>query len=115
MDKVEVRTVIKYFCKKGISPKEFHDNFIKTLDSPSYSAVKKLAAEFRSGRENVEDYERSEHCKEATTDKNVELMRSLMTCADRGSMYDAARQIGISTGAVQCILTNIFWMSKVIA
>ena len=38
MDKVEVRAVIKYFCKKGMSPKEIHDKFIKTLgnESPFY-------------------------------------------------------------------------------
>ena len=28
----------KYFCKKGMSPKEIHDNFIKTLgDESPYS------------------------------------------------------------------------------
>ena len=49
MDKVEVRAVIKYFCKKGMSPKETHDDFTETLgdESPSSSMVKKWAAEFR--------------------------------------------------------------------
>ena len=27
MEKVEVRAVIKYLCKKGMSPKEIHEDF----------------------------------------------------------------------------------------
>ena len=42
MEKDEVRAVIKYFCKKGMSPTEIHDYFIKTLgdEYSSYSTVK---------------------------------------------------------------------------
>ena len=31
MEKVEVRAVIKYLCKKGMSPKEIHEDFMETL------------------------------------------------------------------------------------
>ena len=51
MEKVEVRAVLMYFCKKGISLNEIHEDFIKTLESPSYSMVKKWAAEFKRGGE----------------------------------------------------------------
>ena len=72
MDKVEVRAVIKYFCKR---------NFIKILvdEAPSYSTVKKWAAEFRGRGDSVEDYDGSGHPKEATTDQNIELVHSLIT------------------------------------
>ena len=77
MDKAEVRAVIKYFCKKGMSQKKIHDDFIKTLgdESLSYSMVKKWAAEFRRGRLSVEDYEWSGHPKEATTEQAWSLCR----------------------------------------
>ena len=54
----EVRAVLKYFCKKGISLKEIHDDFIKTLgdESSSYCKVKNWAAKLGRGRESVEDY-----------------------------------------------------------
>ena len=47
MDKTEVRVVIKYFCKKGMSLKEIHYDFIKT--SSPYSTVKKWVAKFGRG------------------------------------------------------------------
>jgi hypothetical protein len=42
MEKVEIRAVIKYICKKEISHKEIHENFMYTLgkESPSCSTVK---------------------------------------------------------------------------
>ena len=57
MEKLEIRAVIKYFCKKGMPSKEIHEDFMETLgkESPSYStvkkwAVKKWAAEFKRER-----------------------------------------------------------------
>ena len=57
MEKLEIRAVIKYFCKKGMPPKEIHEDFMETVGkkSPSYSTVKKWAAKFKRGRESVKD------------------------------------------------------------
>ena len=65
MEKLEIRAVIKYFCKKGMPPKKIHEDFMETLwkESPSYSTVKKWATEFKRGRESVEDDESSVHSK----------------------------------------------------
>ena len=51
MEKLEIRVVTKYFCKKGMPPKEIHEDFMETLgkESPSFSTVKKWAAEFKRG------------------------------------------------------------------
>ena len=86
MDKVEIRAVIKYFCKKGMSLEKIHNDFIKTLvdESPSYSMVKKWATEFRRGREINK---RSGHPEEATKYKNVELVHSLIMCDMRRSLH----------------------------
>jgi hypothetical protein len=35
IEKVEIRAVIKYLCKKGMSPKEIHEDFIDTLGKES--------------------------------------------------------------------------------
>ena len=41
MEKVEVRLVIKYLGKKGMFPKEIHEDFMETLgkESTSYDTV----------------------------------------------------------------------------
>ena len=61
---------------------------IKTLEdeSPSYSMMKKWAATFRRGRENVDGYERFGRHKQASTDENVELVHSLIICDRRRSL-----------------------------
>jgi hypothetical protein len=43
MEKVEIRAVIKYLCKKRMSPKEIDEDFMDTLgkESPSYSTMTK--------------------------------------------------------------------------
>ena len=37
MEKVEVRTVIRYLCEKGMAPKEIHEDFMRTLGNESPS------------------------------------------------------------------------------
>jgi hypothetical protein len=37
MEKAEIRAVIKYLCKKGMSPKEIHEYFMDTLEKESPS------------------------------------------------------------------------------
>ena len=75
--------------------------FMTTSLIPSFlQHGEEWAAEFRRGEESMEDYDQSGNPKEATTNKNVELVHSLILC-DRRSLRDIARQIGISFGTVQ--------------
>ena len=51
MEKLEIRVVIKYFCKKRMPSKDINEDFMETIgkESPSYSRVKKWRAEFKRG------------------------------------------------------------------
>ena len=100
-----------------MSPKEIHEDYMETLgkESTSYSTLKKWAAEFRRGRESIEDYERFGHPKEATTDENFKIVFSLVMCDKRQNLRDRASKMGISFGEVQPILNDILGMSKVLA
>ena len=63
-------------------PKKIHEDFMETLgkESASYNTVKKWTAEFKRGRESVEDDGLSGHPKEATADENVKVVHTLVMC-----------------------------------
>ena len=118
MEKVEIRAVIQYLCKKEMSPKEIHEDFNENplgKESPSYRTVKKWAAEFRRGGRALKMMKRSGRPKEATTDENVEIVHSLVMCDRRRKLRDIASEVSISFGATQSILTDILGMAKVTA
>ena len=52
-------------------------------ESPSNGAVKKWAAEFKRGRESVEDDGWSGRPKDAPTDENVKIVHTLVVCDRR--------------------------------
>jgi transposase len=57
MDKTEYRAVIKFFVTEGLTPKEIHSKFIKVYgdSSPSFSTIKKWAAEIKRSRTSLEE------------------------------------------------------------
>jgi len=69
MDKIEYCAIIKFFVKEGLTPNEIHLKFIKVYgdSSPSFSTIKKWAAEFKRGCTNLEDEPREGRPKSATT------------------------------------------------
>jgi hypothetical protein len=53
--------VIKFFVKGGLMPNEIHFKYIKVYGdfSPSFSTIKKWAAEFKHGRTSLEAHSKS--------------------------------------------------------
>ena len=74
MDKIEYRAVIKFFVKEGLMPNEIHSKFIKIFgdSSPSFSTIKKWAAEFKHGHTSIEVDPREGRPKSATTPEIIE-------------------------------------------
>ena len=74
MDKIEYRAVIKFFVKEGLTPNEIQSKFIKVHGdcSPSFSTIKKWAAEFKRGSTSLEDDPREGRPKSATPPEIIE-------------------------------------------
>jgi transposase len=80
MDKIEYRAVIKFFVKEGLTSNEIHSKFIKVFgdSSPSFSAIKKWAAEFKRGRTNLEDDPREGRPKCAAPPEIIEQVHDMV-------------------------------------
>ena len=102
--------------RKECLPRKFMKTSSKSLgkESPSYCTVKKWTAEFKSGRESVEDDGRSGQPKDSTIDENAKVVYTLIyMCDRRRDLRSIVRKVGISFGAVQSILTDNLGMPKV--
>ena len=80
MDKIEYRAVIKFFVKEGLTPNEIHLKFIKVYgdSSPSFSTIKKWAAEFKRGRTGLEVDPHVGCPKSATTPEIIEQVHNMV-------------------------------------
>jgi transposase len=102
MDKIEHRAVIKFFVKESLTPNEIHSKFIKVYgdSSPSFSTIKKWAAEFKRGRTSLED-DPCEGCpKSATTPEIIEQVHVMVLEDWQMRVREISETIRISTECV---------------
>ena len=80
MDKIGERAVIQYFHKKGLTPNDIHNDMVATLgkDAPSYATVKRWVAEFKRGRQSLEDDPRPGRLVTATTPEMVNKVHDIV-------------------------------------
>jgi len=117
MDKTEYRAVIKFFVKEGLTSKEIHSKFIKVYgdSSPSFSTIKKWAAEFKRGRTSIEYDPREGRPKSATTPEIIEQVHDIVLDDGRMKVREIAETIGVSKERVGYILHEELDMKKLCA
>ena len=54
MDKISEKAVIQNLHKKGLTPKDIHNDMVGK-GAPTYATVKRWLAEFKRGRQSLED------------------------------------------------------------
>ena len=80
IDKIWHCGIIKYLLKKGLAPKDIYADMVATLgdDGPALSTVKNWAAEFKTGKESLEDDSRSGCPASATTQENINCVHHMV-------------------------------------
>ena len=113
---IEFRAVIKFLTKDGAKAKEIHR---RTADvygdsSPKYSTVAKWSAEFKRGRDSLEDDPRPGR-PAFISQEMIDRVERLVLNNRRIKVAELASECGISNGSVYTIIHEHLGMSKISA
>ena len=114
---IEFRAVIKFLTKEGAKAKEFHWCMADVYgdSSPKYSTVAKWSAEFKRGRNSLEDDPRPGRPADVISQEMIDLVERLVLNNRRIKVAELASVSGISNGSVYTIIHEHLGMSKVSA
>lgn len=117
MENLQNRAVIKYLWQKGLSTKEIHKDMIKTLgeSAVSYSLVKKWVAEFKRGRDSINDDDIPGRPISVRNAETIAKVHDLIMADRRLSIRFIASEVGVSHTTVLAILKEDLAMRKLSA
>lgn len=109
--------MIKFLTKDKIAPKDIYERLVKVYGNhaPPKRTVFWWAAEFKRGRESIEDDAHTGRPVEVTTPENCTAVERLVMTDRRLKVQEIAETLGISCGSVETILHEKLGMSKVCA
>ncbi|GBP48509.1 Probable malonyl-CoA-acyl carrier protein transacylase, mitochondrial [Eumeta japonica] len=117
LSNIEHRAVIKYFVKKGKTPKEIFEDMVSVLQesAPSYTMVKKWARLFQQGRESCKDDPRPGRPVTVVTEENVRKIEKLVLADRRIKLWQIAEEMQISKERIGEIIHEHMNMRKISA
>jgi histone-lysine N-methyltransferase SETMAR len=117
MNNLKFRAVIEFLVLEGIQPSEIHERMQNayTTSTPSYSTVKKWAAEFKRGRHSLEDDLCQGRPIQVVTPNICRLVEEKVLNNRRIKVREIAEDLDISVGSVETIIHEHLGMAKVAA
>ena len=117
MDNIGERAVIQYLYKKGLTPKDIHNDMVALLgkDAPSYATVKRWVVEFKRSRQSVEDDTCPGRPVTVAMPEMVNKVHDIVMTDRRVTERYIASTVGISQVRVHSILTEDLEMRKLSA
>ncbi|UYV66917.1 hypothetical protein LAZ67_4003322 [Cordylochernes scorpioides] len=106
METNEIRAVIKYLCKKGISPKEIYEDM---------RIKKKWVAAFKLGRISTENEHRPGRPVESVTQENIDKIHDLVMLDRRMTVRQIEETLGIPKTTVDRIMREHLGLRKLSA
>ncbi|UYV85088.1 hypothetical protein LAZ67_X004533 [Cordylochernes scorpioides] len=117
METNEIRAVIKFLCKKGMSPKEIYEDMVDTLreDVSSYSTVNKWIVAFKLGRISTEEEHRPGRPVESVTQENIDKIHILVMLDSKMTIRQIEETLGIPKTTVDWIMREHLGLRKLSA
>ena len=109
---IEFRAVIKFLTKEGAKAKDIHRRMADVYSSPKYSTVAKWSAEFKRGRNSLEDDPRPGRPADVIS-QMIDRVERLVLNNRRIKVAELASECCISNGSVYTIIHEHLGMSKV--
>ncbi len=117
MEKNELRAVIKYLQKKGMTPTEIHQDIVNVLgeDVISYQTVKNWSRHFKLGGESCEQAKGAGPPQIVITQENIDLVHDMILKDRRITIQFIADTLHMSAGSIEKILNEYLNLRKLSA
>ena len=112
---IEFRAVIKFLTMEGAKAKEIHRRMADVYgdSSPKYSTVAKWSAEFKRGRDSLEDDPRPGRPADVISQEMIDRVERLVLNNRRIKVAELASECGISNGSVSTIIHEHLGMKSI--
>ena len=113
MNNLKFRAVIEFLVLEGKQPQEINERMNKAYgpSAPPYNTVKKWTAEFKRGRQSLDDA-RQDRPSEAVTPEICQEVEDMVRKNRRIKVREIAHDLDISLGSVETILHEHLCMTK---